>query len=293
MSHFAVLVIGEDVEEQLQEFDENIVVPQYVKYTKEELIKKEKQDIEDYKNGLYAEFLKDPEKYKEGIKNDKHIKYLEEDFPKKLNWTDEEIYQDAIKFYEPEDMTPDGGVYSTYNPDSKWDWWTIGGRYRDRLVLKDGAKGEKGYTMDPFVGSLYRKPIEGRCDVARKGDVDWDKMHLTEEKFDKACRFWEMKVDGAEPETEEEENELKWDWYKPEFYTERYGNKETYAQCIASFTMWAVVKDSKWYEKGSMGFWACSDETDEEAVDWEKNFYDRFIKDLPDETLLTVVDCHI
>lgn len=29
-------------------------------------------------------------------------------------------------------------VYSTYNPDSKWDWYTVGGRWRDSIKTKDG-----------------------------------------------------------------------------------------------------------------------------------------------------------
>jgi hypothetical protein len=57
--------------------------------------------------------------------------------------------------------------------------------------------------------------------------------------------------------------------------------------------MWAVVKDGVWYEKGKMGMFAMSDETDDEAVDWDLNFFDRFIKDLPEDTVITVVDCHI
>ena len=70
-------------------------------------------------------------------------------------------------------------------------------------------------------------------------------------------------------------------------------NKETYAKCMSNFTMWAVVKDGVWYEKGEMGMFACSGETHDEAVTWEMNFYDTFIKDLSEDTLITVVDCHI
>lgn len=40
MSHFSVLVIGDDVDEQLAQYNENIKVEPYVEYTKEELIKK-------------------------------------------------------------------------------------------------------------------------------------------------------------------------------------------------------------------------------------------------------------
>jgi hypothetical protein len=118
-------------------------------------------------------------------------------------------------------------------------------------------------------------------------------MHRTEEDYNEALRYWELIVEGAKPKNEDETNQVKWNWYKPEYYTERYKDKETYAKCNSSFSMWAVVKDGVWYEKGQMGWWAMSNETHDEALDWEMNFYDRFIKDLPEDTLITVVDCHI
>lgn len=40
MSHFSVLVIGDDVDEQLAPYNENTKVEPYVEYTREELIKK-------------------------------------------------------------------------------------------------------------------------------------------------------------------------------------------------------------------------------------------------------------
>jgi hypothetical protein len=71
-------------------------MPRYVKHTKEELIVEEKQSIEEYKNGTYAQYLADPVKYAEG-KSENHVKYVSEDFPKKLEMNDEEIYQYAFK----------------------------------------------------------------------------------------------------------------------------------------------------------------------------------------------------
>ena len=44
MSHFAVLVIGDNIEKQLEKFDENIEMKPYVKYTKEQAIEKELLD---------------------------------------------------------------------------------------------------------------------------------------------------------------------------------------------------------------------------------------------------------
>ncbi len=294
MSHFAVLVIGDNVEEQLAKYDENIVMPKYVKYTKEQLIDKEKDFIEQYKNGTYAEYLADPVNYVE-CKSEGHVKYISEEFPKKLEMTDEEIYQDVIKHYEPEDIGPNGEVYSTYNPDSKWDWYEVGGRWAGTIAVKDGVEidepnfswGWRDEDKDKVISEGYM------TDSAYVKDIDFSKMHRTEEDYNDALRSWELIVEGAEPKNEDEKNQVKWNWYKPEYYTERYKNKETYAKCRSSFSMWAVVKDGEWYEKGNMGFWAMSDETHDEAVDWEMNFYDRFIKDLPEDTLITVVDCHI
>jgi hypothetical protein len=53
------------------------------------------------------------------------------------------------------------GLYevTTYNPDSKWDWYTVEGRWSGYFALKDGS----------------------RVDEALKGDVDWEKMRSEDE----------------------------------------------------------------------------------------------------------------
>jgi hypothetical protein len=295
MSHFAVLVIGDNVEEQLTKYDENIVMEKYVKHTKEQLIAEEKKSIEDYKNTTYADYLADPVKYAENCKNENHLNYLKEDFPKKLVMTDEEIYQYATKWYEPENIGPNGEVYSSYNPHSKWDWYEVGGRFAGQITVKDGVEienpnfswGWRDEDKETIIASGHK------TDTAYVKDIDFTKMHRTEEDYKSALRYWELIVEGVKPKNKKEEEMVKFNWYKPEFYLERYKDKETYAKCSSSFSMWAVVKDGVWYEKGNMGWWAMSSETNDEAVDWEMNFFDRFIKDLPEDTLLTVVDCHI
>ena len=57
------------------------------------------------------------------------------------------------------------------------------------------------------------------------------------------------------------------------------------------FSTFAVLKDGKWYERGKMlMFGMAKDELDEDT--WQRQF-NKLIEDLPDETLLTIVDCHI
>lgn len=135
MSHFCVYVFHDEnttVDELLAPYDENIEFAPYVLYTKEQAIAKVRSEIEDFRNGIYKEYLEDPVKYKENWGHLKtHIEYLENEFPKKLNWTDEECYEDIAKWKREDGMVAeDGSILSTYNPKSKWDWYQIGGRWR-------------------------------------------------------------------------------------------------------------------------------------------------------------------
>lgn len=152
MSHFITLVFtkeeGKTVDELLAPYDEDIVVAPYIKYTREQAIAKTRREIEGYKNGTYAKYLADPEKYAEDCSNEAHLQYLREEFPKKLNWTDEECYEDVASWYEDEDKDEQGNLYSTYNPNSKWDWYSIGGRWNGYLKTLSGENTNEDYVSE-------------------------------------------------------------------------------------------------------------------------------------------------
>ena len=138
MSHFCVYVFHDKnttVDKLLAPYDENIELSPYVLYTKEQAIAKVRSEIEAFRNGIYKEYLEDPVKYKENWGHNKnHIDYLENEFPKKLNWTDEECYEDIAKWKREDGMVAeDGSILSTYNPNAKWDWYHVGGRWRGRI----------------------------------------------------------------------------------------------------------------------------------------------------------------
>lgn len=58
--------------------------------------------------------------------------------------------------------------------------------------------------------------------------------------------------------------------------------------CAVTF---AVLYNGKWYEKGEMGWWGMvSNEKDQN--EWNDQFYE-LLESLPDDTLLSVYDCHI
>lgn len=234
MSHFAVMVIGEDHKKQLAKFDENLEIPRYVKYTRQQLIDNKRNEIEDYKNGTYATYLKDKEFYKSTCGNQRHINYLEHEFPKKLNFSDEQLYKEAVKDYKSEDIGEEGEIYSTYNPESKWDWYVVGGRFAGLLKLKDEVKATPpNFSYGWNEGEKQKVMSENRSDIAKKGDVS----------------------------------------------------------NINDIVCFALLKDGIWFERGKMGWWALV--TNEKNKDvWESEFK-KLTNALPENTLITIVDCHI
>lgn len=276
MSHYSVLVFTDEdtsVEELLAPYDENIRVAPYILYTKEQLIEKEKKEIKEYKNTRYAEFLKDPKGYKERNKhNPDHLNYIENEFRKKLYWTNARIYKEAISYYDPKDITEDGSVLSTYNPNSKWDWYVEGGRWAGHLRLKEADEYGSMTTDSTFAEEIDFSP--------------------NKEEYDSALRFWELVVEGAEPQTEDEKNVFS--FYNKNYYLERYSSKEEYATRCAAFTTWAVLTpDGIWHEPGQMGWFGCHNASSEEERDFFDNYYKFIEKAIENNWLVTVVDCHI
>lgn len=89
--------------------------------TREELIALERKRIEDYKNGLYAVYLMDPDRYIEDCKgNTEHIDFITKEFPKRLAWTDEQCYEEAVALYRD---SIDAGVtcYEIREDGSLWE----------------------------------------------------------------------------------------------------------------------------------------------------------------------------
>lgn len=128
MSHYSVAVFTDEnttVEELLEPFDENIEVERYISMTKEEIIKQGKERIRFFKK-MYKEYMKDKRAYRrKHFKNIQHLRFVKK-IPSMLKWNNEKIYKYQTKFYDEDEFSEDGGIYSTYNSDSKWDWYEIG-----------------------------------------------------------------------------------------------------------------------------------------------------------------------
>lgn len=237
MSHFAVLVIGDDVEGQLRPYQENNMGDCPGEFL-------EFHDIEDEYRKKYETECGSMVKLASGeLVCAYDNRFRNPDFLNGPHWVYPEgavevqvphsarypTFEEFMREYCGDGgRDPSKGRYGYWeNPNSKWDWYLVGGRWTGFFKLKDGANGSHG---EP--GLMTDPPEAGTADIVKLGDL-------------------------AEPP------------------------RRTFA----------VVKDGKWYERGRMGWWAMvSDEKAEEA--WESEFHN-LLDGLPEDTTLTIVDCHI
>ena len=286
MSHYTTLVIGENPEEQLEPFQE-------LDLSREELIENEYSvfvesfRVEELEERFKAFKEENKEKIEEG-KGDYWVKYRtcsEEEWVE--NWEGLYLNKEKTKY----------GYYA--NPNAKWDWYVIGGRWSGMLKLKPNSEGDLKEPdcfgicedLDKERIKQYNENKEKRCvDSALKKDVDFSR---DEEEHKRAVRFWELYVEKQKPINKKEEEIIKSGYYKVSYYKETYKTKEIYARSRSEFGTFAVLKDGEWFEKGSMGWFGCSSETGKETRNWDKGYFEQFIRGLPEDTLLTIVDCHI
>lgn len=242
MSHFSVLVIGPNFEAQLQPFHEVECTGIFDQYVVDVDVTEETR-----KNGLDWHGLED--------------KVIEDE--SQVDRTGAHKWGFAV--------VKDGVLVKAVNrtnPNKKWDWWTVGGRWSNYFRLKDGT----------------------RSDAATLGEVDFKAMRDEEESRARTEFRKARAVLGSAPEpTLRSDRDLMWVADVNQFYR----SEDDYADRAraAAVPTFAVVKDSQWFERGSMGWFGCvSDEKDERNWHFEFN---RLLESLPPDTQLTLVDCHI
>jgi len=139
MSHFTVMVIGDDPELQLEPYDENLDTPEY-----------SRGEVSDEDREQFLQFYKE---------RDTNNELEDKSF--------EEIYKIHGDDWNRNAWRPDeNGVfqeYSNYNPKSKWDWYQLGGRWSGLIKLKEGAEGIEGesgvFDNETGIDAAYKKDI--------------------------------------------------------------------------------------------------------------------------------------
>ena len=266
MSHFSVAVFTNDEEQAIDDllapYDENIRVAPYVKSSKAQIIQVEKDTLQRIFDGEYSEWKKNCAAYEAKCENLKHIEYLKT-IPERMKWTDEQLYQEAIKHFEQDELTPEGDLLSTYNPNSKWDWYKVGGRWEGLLIPKTRNKGAENFK---------------KCDSAYVSDIDFEAMKR--HKMAELSPYEEAMKEG---------------FFKEKYMREMFPSEEEYIKRSTNFGTYAVITpDGIWHSPGTMGWWGISSETSGEEREWDFKYYERFIKPaIENNWYMTIVDCHI
>lgn len=158
---------------------------------------------------------------------------------------------------------------------NKWDSCCIGGRWRGFFLLKDDAEGRISVSDFKTIISSYS------ADQARKRDINFEGM----KKAERVVRLYHYeKFHGAlAGRTLEEAADDLYNagFYYSEDYQDYLLTKEEFLSREEKFSIvpYAVIKDGVWYERG------------EDADKWAEEFYS-MLNSIPDNELLTSVDCH-
>lgn len=246
-----------------------------------------KRTIDDYRHFVCIVAGDNPEElikpYCKSNKVPYYVKYKYEDRKKLLDndirlnealvkqYPDDEDYLDRLE--ELKDLSPEEyfenlsehqtvdkvakDILTDENPDGKWSYYCLGGEYSIDFILKDGNTSKQ----------------------AKKQDIDWNKT------LDGNSLLYEITYDlvmnGRKPENEYEENIYNNMKDKTEYF-KKFGDKDTYVTSCSAFWAYAFVSE--------MTGWMELEDNKSQYV-WMKNYYDVFLKNLPDDTLLTIYEC--
>lgn len=177
-------------------------------------------------------------------------------------------FEQYMEDYAEYKKDPDRGEYGYWeNPNKKWDWWQIGGRYSGWFKNKNG---------------VY-------VDYGKITELDFTP---DQKAYQRAVRFWEINVEGAPLQPGESAEDFEC-YLRPEYYRSQFGTKEKYATMQADPAPWAfVTADGVWYENGRMGWFATHDATKDSRVAF-REAYHKALQDAAPTDYIVLVDCHI
>jgi hypothetical protein len=243
-NHFVAIVAGDNPEVLMSPFDKNIESEPRVVYRYADADK-----IRERYLAIYETIASHPDIVDPLIKEDAKdkVEIIKSQSPA-------EFFLDLTEDYEHDPET--GDAITKENPEGRWSSYRIGKLFSVPFILKDGTE-----TFQ-----------------ARKGDINWEVMHLHGGEIYE--RAWDMVMNGSKPETEYEEqiyNNMK----NRTAYFDKFGTKENYVLGNTAFWGYAFVSKNGWLEL----------EDDMDQFKWVGTYYESFIDPLPDDTLLTIYEC--
>lgn len=168
MSHFVGIVFGNNIDELLEQYYEGLEVDEYVLYTKEAAIAEAKEiHTQTYERNLkfvekHTDFTSDWEK--------STFEKCTEFIKKGPSISDEEAWK-IVKNWGYK-IDENENLISTYNPNSKWDWYVEGGRWERWLLLKDenSLNASSALKKDVDWNTMLKSDRIPFCFVTEEGD---------------------------------------------------------------------------------------------------------------------------
>lgn len=113
---------------------------------------------------------------------------------------------------------------------------------------------------------------------AEKKDIDWSRNHLFNKHVYEIT--WDMVVNGMKPRNEAE-NTIYENMKNRKGYFKNFKDKDDFVNYSTSFWTYGIATEEKYEDADEIGI---------DMNSWIKNFYDNYIKNLPDNTLLTIYE---
>lgn len=212
---------------------------------------------------------------------------------------------------------------STYNPESKWDWWQIGGRWGGRFPYRQKHAGEV-IPAEPHWSSDHAAVPARHCDGGPVRALDLEKMRedAAKKAREQYAEYlaavagtpealpWSVFTDnisegngydiGQAREEYHSQPRIKALQESPDFGPFRDNEdfqmpEDLYVERARARAVpgWAVLTmDGRWMERGQMGWWGLNDATENSSIGyWEAA--NAYIGSLPGDAWLISVDCHI
>ena len=182
--------------------------------------------------------------------------YVDEELEEVKNMDCEDFFYEFTSGFEKDD---DGNAISRVNPEGRYLAISRGGTFSQPFLLKDGT-------------TAYQ---------AKKCDIMWDQLHMNKEFVNLYERTWEMCVEGLEP-VSEIDVQVYGNMKDTQEYFERFKDKEEYVTSCSSFWAHSFLNEAD--------MWLDADDCPVSQFEWMSTYYDRFIKPLPEDTLLTIFE---
>lgn len=188
---------------------------------------------------------------------------------------------------EVEKVVEDDGYEYWHNPNGKWDWYQVGGRWCGSLKLKRGFKptpdmyGKPSNILEEGVDPYFHDFGEDWVDSAPIGSID---TSLDMQAWNAAIEDWDKAMNGETVGLFQTKESLLRD----------YIIKENYAACRALFYFnYVIDHEGNWHQMWPEGYgWSVNIS---DRLKWAQDFVRRFLAPLrygSKKYRLTAVDIH-